>query len=72
MDDGGVLGDQFIDNTLAGSKKLKVSVGITLTRDLEDVEGVPVQHITCVKNTGFLAQELPLTKVVFGQPAKAD
>ncbi|MEK8029808.1 DUF4185 domain-containing protein [Ideonella sp. DXS29W] len=45
MDDGGVLGDQFIDNTLAWSKKLKASNGINLTRDLEDVEGVPVRFV---------------------------
>jgi len=30
--------------------------------------GGQVQYITYVKNTGFLAQELPLVEVTFGKP----
>jgi hypothetical protein len=42
---GGVLGDQFIDNTLAWNTNLDASNGITLNRDKKDADGVPVRFV---------------------------
>ena len=50
LDDGGVAGDNFIDNTLAWTTRLDASGGIRLNRDLADAEGVPVRFIPYTAN----------------------
>ena len=42
---GGVLGDQFIDNTLAWTRKFDASGGIFLDHDLKDTQNVPVRFV---------------------------
>jgi len=50
LNDGGVLGDQFIDNTLSASRSLDASDGIFLEKDEEDAQGVPVRFVPFTAN----------------------
>ena len=60
LNKGGVLGDQFIDNTLAWDKNLDASKGISLERDLKDSQGVPVRFVPYTANEiAFNASHAP-------------
>ena len=60
MTSGGVLGDQFIDNTLAWNTKLDASQGITLNKDKKDADGVPVRFVPFTANEiAFTASHQP-------------
>jgi hypothetical protein len=47
---GGVAGDTFLDNSVAGTANLDASKGITLERDLADSQHVPLQFIPLTAN----------------------
>lgn len=45
LNKGGVLGDQFIDNTLSWDSDFNAAEGITLENDLKDAQGVPTRFV---------------------------
>ncbi|HSI56645.1 MAG TPA: DUF4185 domain-containing protein [Ideonella sp.] len=60
LSNGGVLGDQFIDNTLAWDGSLDASKGISLEHDLKDSQGVPVRFVPFTANEiAFTAEHQP-------------
>ena len=60
LSDGGVLGDQFIDNTLAFDRQLDAAGGIKLEGDWADVEGVPKRFVPFTANElAFNASHAP-------------
>ena len=70
---GGVLGDQFIDNTLAWNTKLDASQGITLNKDKKDADGVPVRFVPFTANEiAFTAARTRATRSRSGRATSCD
>lgn len=60
LDNGGVLGDQFIDNTLSWDRQLDASGGITLEGNQVDARGVPTRFVPFTENElAFTASHAP-------------